>query len=108
MYTLIRVKPSGDDRYRWTGHIYDISESGLRFELDQALEPGTEVEVRAMLPGSQHITINASGRVVRIHDDRDEHGPMRMGMTFDKFSRHVDHERLNGYLSCGSTTLMAA
>ena len=31
MYTLVRVRPQGQARYCWTGHIYDVSESGMRF-----------------------------------------------------------------------------
>jgi hypothetical protein len=98
MYTLVRVRPKGADRYCWTGYIYDISASGMRFELDTALPPGTEVEMRAMLPGNEQITFHATGSVVRIHDDRDEPGPARMGLVFEKFTRHVDRTRLIGYL----------
>ncbi len=98
MYTLVRVRPAGTERYLWTGYIYDISAVGMRFELDAALPPGTEVEVRAMLPGTEHTTFHATGRVVRIHDDTDEPGPVRMGMTFDKFVHHVDRRRLHDYL----------
>ena len=102
MYTLIRVRPVGEDRYRWTGHIYDVSESGMRFELDQPIDAGTRVEVRAMLPGSSHITFNATGRVVRLHDDSDDCGPVRMGMVFERFAHHSDQLRLSDYLSGAS------
>lgn len=98
MYTLIRVKPTGDERFRWTGYIYDISASGMRFELDQALDPGTEVEVRAMLPGAFHTTFHAVGKVVRLHDDAEDRGPMRMGLVFEKFTHHADRRRLHEYL----------
>ena len=106
MYTLIRVKPRGNDRYCWTSHIYDISASGMRFELDQPLEPGTQIEIRAMLPGADHTTIRASGQVVRLHDDEDDLGPTRMGMCFEKFRHHTDRTRLSDYL--GSAILRAA
>lgn len=99
MYTLVRVRAKGNERYRWIGYIYDISESGMRFELDSALEPGTEIEVRAMLPGFYHTTFQASGRVVRVHDDAGFGGPMRMGMAFESFARDSDKQRLNRYLS---------
>jgi c-di-GMP-binding flagellar brake protein YcgR len=98
MYTLIRVRPEGQERYCWTGYIYDISASGMRFELDAALEAGTHVEVRAMLPGSQQVTIQASGTVVRQHDDADERGPIRMGLKFERFVRHADRTRLIDYI----------
>ena len=106
MYTLVRVRPKGHDRYCWTGHIYDVSEIGMRFEIDHALEPGTAIEVRAMLPGANHIRFNASGHVVRIHDDEAEPGPVRMGMVFDSFTRESDHTLLTDYL--GNVSLKAA
>jgi len=98
MYTLLRVRHVGDKRYRWTGHIYDISSTGMRFELDGPLPAGTEVEVRGMLPGSQQTTFHATGRIVRLHDD-EEVGPIRMGMTFTKFQHDIDRQRLNIYLN---------
>ena len=98
MYTLIRVRPRGSKRFCWTGHIYDISAAGMRFELDAPLKPGTCIEVRAMLPGSQQITINVSGHIVRYHDDPDERGPIRLCMIFDAFTKPIDRDRLIDYL----------
>lgn len=107
MYTLIRVRPAGAQRYRWTGHIYDISLSGMRFELDSALEPGTAVEVRAMLPGAQHTTIEAAGRIIRLHDDADEPGPVRMGMVIESFATAMDRGKLERYLEAAQPRLAA-
>lgn len=106
MYTLLRARPAGRERFIWTGYIYDISLNGMRFELDHALEPGAELEVRGMLPGANQITFRAAGRVVRIHDDPDEPGPVRMAMTFTHFYSDLDELRLNTYLS--TTGLKAA
>ncbi len=98
MYTLLRVRHVGDQRYRWTGHIYDISQTGMRFELDAPLPAGTEVEVRGMLPGTHQITFHATGRIVRMHD-AEEVGPIRMGMTFTRFNHDIDRQRLNIYIN---------
>jgi len=98
MYTLLRVRRKGASRYLWTGYIYDVSGSGMRFDLDTALEPGAEIEVRAMLPGQQHTTFRAEGRVIRIHDDDPGSGPCRMGMVFTAFQTEVDRRRLEDYL----------
>lgn len=99
MYTLLRVRPRGDERFCWTGYIYDISNTGMRFELDGAIEAGTEVEVRAMLPGSPHLTFNATGHVVRRHEADDENnGPVRMGLAFDRFTQASDRQKLEDYL----------
>ena len=99
MYTVVRVRPRGDKRYRWTGFAYDISNTGMRFELDEALEPGSHLEVRVMLPGSPPSTFRATGRVIRMHDDPDEPGPVRMGMHFETFRLAADRKHLAGYLS---------
>ena len=96
-YTLIRVRPVGEDRYRWTGHIYDVSLSGMRFELDEALPAGTAIEVRALLPGKSQTVVRVTGRVARIHDDK-EPGPARMGLMIDSFQSELDRERLASYL----------
>jgi hypothetical protein len=107
MYTLLRARlarpdadalPHQDDRYPWTGHVYDISLSGMRFELDHALAAGTRVEVRVLLPGRGHHAFRAVGNVVRLHDEADEPGPMRMGMTFDDFADSADQGLLTDYL----------
>lgn len=103
MYTLVRVRPVGGEKFCWTGYIYDISSTGMRFELDRELEAGTEVEVRAMLPGYPHTTFNASGHVVRRHDDPEEIGPARMGLIFDKFSHSNDRRKLEDYLDHSHT-----
>lgn len=98
MYTLVRVRAEGEERFRWTGYIYDISSSGMRFELDNALDTGTRVEVRAMLPGSPHTTFSAVGQIVRHHDDAEELGPRRMGVSFEQFAQPTDRRRLFAYL----------
>jgi len=100
MYTLLRVRQPGETRYRWFGHIYDVSLSGMRFELDTPLEAGTQVEVRGMLPGRAHIQFRATGKVVRIHDNTA--GPTRMALTFDSFHRKADRRRLQDYLTIES------
>lgn len=99
MYTLLRVRPLDREKFIWTGFIYDVSDSGMRIELDAELEPGTRVEVRAMLPGANHTTIRATGHIVRRHDEANEPGPVRMGLVFDKFAQPADRERLNTYLA---------
>ena len=98
MYTLVRVRPAGTQRYRWTGYVYDISTSGMRFEIDNALAPDMPVEIHAMLPGKEQITFEAKGHIVRQHDDDFAPGPKRMGMSFDSFAFVGDQERLTTYL----------
>ncbi len=98
MYTVLRVKPQGQKRYCWTGFIYDISESGMRFELDDAVEPGTKLEVHVTLPGKLTTQFTARGQVVRQHDEANEPGPQRMALHFDHFKTEADRHHLNNYL----------
>jgi hypothetical protein len=99
MYTLLRARPIGQERYIWTGYIYDVSLAGMRFELDHALEPGAQIEVRGMLPGASQTTFRATGHIIRYHDDPAEPGPIRMAMVFDSFHNSLDELRLGTYLS---------
>ncbi len=98
MYTVFRARPQGAKRFCWTGHIYDISAGGIRFELDAPIKPGTTIEFRATLPSPNPTTINAQGHVVRFHDDPSELGPVRMALTIDDFPNDTDKLRLQSYL----------
>ncbi len=98
MYTLIRARILGSNRYNWTGHIYDVSLGGVRFELDMPVEVGTELEIRGMLPGAGHTTFRAVGRVVRVHTEEGDHGPAIMGLQFESFQSPMDRHRLAQYI----------
>lgn len=102
MYTLLRARVLGSTKYTWTGHIYDVSLGGLRFELDMPVEPGTQLELRGMLPGSGHTTFRAIGRVVRVHSDIEERGPVVLGLRFESFQSPMDRERLSQYIESRS------
>mgnify|MGYP003349381161 FL=1 len=62
------------------GHAYDVSDSGLRLELDSALPVGTPVDVELHMPGLGS-AIHLVGRVARVFDEIDDPGPRRMGMN---------------------------
>ncbi len=98
MYTLLRMKRKGEARYNQTGFIYDISQTGMRFELDEPMEIGTELEFRALLPGSNTTTFCAKGTLVRRHDDFEEVGPVRMALHFEKFNSSIDRAKLAEYI----------
>lgn len=98
MYTLLRARILGSTKYTWTGHIYDVSMGGLRFELDMPMEVGTQIELRGMLPGAGHTTFRCVGRVVRIQSDADEPGPCIMGLQFESFQSPMDRHRLAEYI----------
>ena len=67
------------------GHAYNLSMTGLRFELDEPIAPGITVEVRLYLPG-ESCPIRACGQVVRIFAADDDPGPRRMAVHFETFA----------------------
>ena len=97
-YSVLRVRREGETDYEWSGHIYDVSMSGMRFEIDDALDPGTRVEVRGLLPGQNNAQFSANGVIVRYHDEGPEAGPTRMGMLFEHFQTRTDESQLSDYL----------
>lgn len=108
MYTLIRARVLGSTRYNWTGHIYDVSLGGVRFELDMPIQPGTQLEIRGMLPGSGHTTFRAVGTVTRTHSDTNEPGPTIMGLAFESFQSPMDRHRLAQYIDARAQAQQSA
>jgi len=102
MYTLVRARIVGSNKYTWTGHIYDVSLGGLRVELDMPMEVGTQLELRGMLPGCGHTTFRAICRVARIHSDAEERGPVVLGLQFESFQSPMDRQRLAEYIDVRS------
>lgn len=109
MYTLLRAKKAGTQKFRWSGYIYDVSMGGMRFELDEAVEPGTTLEIRATLPYARHGAFVATGQVIRLHDEREDTpaGPYRMAMQFTSFRCEFDEAHLSEYLSTAGLRLAA-
>ncbi len=80
-YCRVRVKTGPGAAGKHLGHCYDLSASGMRFELDAPLAYGETVEFELSLTRPWHYTVKGRGQIVRYHDP-DELGPVRMGMTF--------------------------
>ena len=81
------------------GHAYDISEGGIRFELDRPLPPGTRVAMQITLPSINRDDIGP-GRSILVFanivwlDEDDSVGPHRMAAVFTHFARAGDRDRL--------------
>lgn len=75
------------------GHGYDISLTGMRFELDEELAAGTEVDIE-LYPPAEHDPIRMRGTVVRVFASDDDPGPRRMAVQFTGFPSPRDRERL--------------
>ena len=95
MYSTLAVqaKPFRGAR---EGHVYDLSESGLRFEIDDPLPVGTDLALEFAVPAAGVIRANA--RIVRVYDEADDPGPRRMGARFTGFSTPEDEARLEGLM----------
>ena len=98
MYTAVTASTDSQDcPLRLHGHVYDISETGVRIELDDALNPGEIVALHLELPGT-HTAIEAEASVVWVHDDQDDPGPRRMALKFTEFLDRSDRNRLVDYI----------
>lgn len=98
MYTAVTACTGAPDNpLRLLGHVYDISESGVRIELDDALEPGQIVTLQLDLPGAD-AAVEAAATVVWVHDDQDDPGPRRMALKFTEFLNRSDRNRLVDYI----------
>ncbi|QQS09816.1 MAG: PilZ domain-containing protein [Phycisphaerales bacterium] len=99
MHAPLSIRLLSDEKFTLDGHAYDISEGGVQFELDRALEPGAGVAIRIDLPeyvtekiGGPGRSVFAFGNVVWMDDA--EAGPVRMALAFTRFAREGDRERL--------------
>lgn len=113
MYTAIAVRPGDRDEFLYDGHAYDLSLSGIRFELDRPLAPGTTIGVRIDLPGFAEHAGQADARPVYVLanvvwiEDEDQPGPYRMAAAFTRFAVAGDGQRLERALGAGRYRLAA-
>ena len=96
MYTVLVASHEGSDD-RLAGHAYDISEAGVRIELDEPLDPGEQVAVELKLPGNC-ADVRALASVVWVGTQDDDPGPRRMALRFKSFASTADRDRLFRYL----------
>jgi hypothetical protein len=68
----------------FSGQVLNISTSGVYFQLDESLEPGTELLLTLSLPveltRGLKVLVRATGRVMRV-DSRGEKGSSRHGIA---------------------------
>lgn len=107
-YTPARMRLLSETDFARSGHVYDISEGGVKFEMDIPVEPGTPVAMEIMLPerAGTMMDIDGPGRAVFlignvIWCDADEPGPAQMALATTRFARAGDRERLMRRLTQG-------
>lgn len=97
-YTSAALRVHPDEQvFTREGHIYDISEGGVCFEMDQAIEPGSTVSMRVDLPmNAKDIgpgrSVFLTGNIVWC--DADEMGAVRMALAITRFDRAGDKGRM--------------
>lgn len=112
-YSPLRVRTLDHEAFNIEGNAYDVSEGGIRFELDRALPPGTPLEMEITLP-EMHKTIGLAGAgavhvfasVVWLEDEEDP-APYKMAATFTRFARPADAALLRDQLMVGRYRLAA-
>ncbi len=102
-FTPVRVRTESESL---DGHTYDISESGVQFELDRPMPPGTHVLIEIELPAPLSGSRETIDRVVGVEaeivwTDETEPGPTRMAAEFTRFIDDGDRCRLHGALARG-------
>lgn len=108
MYTAVAVRPLDQDAFNLFGHAYDLSEGGMRFEVDEAIPAGAAIVVRLQLPGpaiswSEQRPVYAFANVVWVEQEDVElgAGPVRMACVFRRFVQQSDLDRLRQALGSG-------
>lgn len=97
-YTRAEVRVQPDEGvFSREGHICDISEGGICFELDEPLEPGSTVSMKIDLPlnANDHgpgRAIFVTGNIVWC--DLEEPGASRMALAITRFDRTGDKQRM--------------
>lgn len=79
------------------GHVYDVSESGIRLELDEPLHVGSQVIFQLQLPLG-HGPVTGTAAVVWVNDQNDDPGPRRCALHIRDYLTAADHARLVGYI----------
>lgn len=112
MYAPVAVRTLDREVFDIEGHAYDISEGGIRFEIDRAVQPGTRIAMQITLPSSHHEDIGP-GRSVFVFanvvwlEDEDQPGPYKTAAVFTHFARAGDRERLLRMFAGGRYRLAA-
>lgn len=102
MYTPVAIRLLDEPTFTHTGHAYDISEGGVRFDLDQPIAPGTPIVIRLDLPlaadgtplaGGPGRAVFAFANTVWLNED-DLPGDVNMAAAFTRFAHANDKARL--------------
>jgi len=102
MYTQVTVtRIDAMTIERIDGHVYDVSEAGVRIELDTPVCVDERVTVELRLP-AETAAIFATGRVVWVNDAADDPGPRRLAIEFTRFLSDADRDRLVRHLGFGT------
>jgi hypothetical protein len=83
------------------GHVYNLSATGIRLELDEALAVGKQVEVDFFFAGILK-AIHFTGVVTRVFDEIDDPGPRRMGIEIQSFASDTDELRMSALIESAS------
>lgn len=113
-YTEALVRLQSEDHFTRTGHVHDISEGGVRFEVDVPIEPGTPIALQIPLPQTPRAyeDHDGPGRAIFVLGNvvwcnADEPGPASAAVAITRFARDTDRDRLMNRLIRGAVTRVA-
>ena len=104
MYTEVKVQRINDGRMaELAGYAYDISEGGLRVELDQRLQTGEHVNVTLSFPGAADgdDAVQLACEAVWVNDELDDPIMPRMALRIMKYLGDSSHSRLLQFIGSG-------
>ncbi|MEO0511685.1 MAG: PilZ domain-containing protein [Planctomycetota bacterium] len=116
MYTPIAVRLLDETDFTMEGHAYDVSEGGVRFDLDRPVAPGTPVVIRLDLRIAESGVprTGGPGRAVFVFsntvwlDDSELPGEVSLAAAFTRFAHAGDRERLLQQFASGQYLRRAA
>lgn len=107
-YTPCRIRGSSENEFTQIGHVHNVSESGVRFESDMPIDPGTQIAIEIDLPDRPDASwrTEGPGRAVFVIGeivwcDVDEPGPAVMAVATTRYCREGDRARLMRRLTTG-------
>jgi len=101
-YAPVSIRLLDSDRFDIEANAIDLSETGIRFEADRPIEPGTAVAMQITLPSDAHDdpgpgrSIFVFANIVWLAEDDEEFsaGFARQAAVITRFARAGDRERL--------------
>lgn len=107
MYSAVTAQRQGNAARAVTGHAYNISEGGVRLEIEGKFRVGDHLHLNLTLPGEM-TDIHASGKIVWSARGDDDPAARRVAVRFERFDSWADKARLMRFIRAAAVRRLAA